>query len=226
MSDIFHEVDEDLRRDRAKALWDKYGIYVLGLAVAIVVVTAGVRGWQYWQETRAQASGDRYLAALQLIDEDGEAEAGAAFAAPAADGSGDYPALAKFGVADAKLDAGDFDGAAKEFDAIATGGTKDALLADIALLRAAMILVDHGDRKDVESRLLPLAHRPGAGRVSARATLGLAAWKAGDFAAAQKHYSQLLGDPAAPEVLRQRADLALAVITSQGGPTTTRRDDD
>ena len=89
MSDIFHEVDEDLRRDRAKALWDKYGIYVLGLAVAIVVVTAGVRGWQYWQETRAQASGDRYLAALRLIAEARYDDTGAAFSALCADGSSD-----------------------------------------------------------------------------------------------------------------------------------------
>lgn len=226
MSDIFHEVDEDLRRDRAKALWDKYGIYVLGLAVAIVLATAGLRGWQYWQETRAQASGDRYLAALQLIDEGKFDEAGKAFEALAGDGSGDYPALAMFGLADSRLDAGDFDGAVKEFDKISSGGTGDPMLTDIARLRAGMILVDHGSRQDVESRLSALAEGQSPVRHSARETLGLAAWKAGDLEAAQKHYSQLLGDPAAPEVMRQRADLALAVITAQGGPTTTRRDDD
>ncbi len=45
MSDIFREVDEDLRREQFKRLWDRFGTYVIGLAVLIVVVTAGYRGW-------------------------------------------------------------------------------------------------------------------------------------------------------------------------------------
>ena len=68
MSDIFHEVDEELRRERLGKLWDRYGIFVIGAAVAIVLATAGHRGWQYWQTTRAAASGDKFVAAVDLAD--------------------------------------------------------------------------------------------------------------------------------------------------------------
>ena len=55
MADIFQEVDEDLRRDRATALWRKYGIYVLGVAIALVAGTAAWSGWRYY-ETRQRLS--------------------------------------------------------------------------------------------------------------------------------------------------------------------------
>ena len=38
MSDIFAEVDSDLRRDRWQAMWDRYGLLVIGGAAAIVLL--------------------------------------------------------------------------------------------------------------------------------------------------------------------------------------------
>ena len=69
MTDIFKEVDEDLRREQFRKLWDRFGPYVIGLAILIVVATAGIRGWDYWQEKQAQATGDRFLAALDLANQ-------------------------------------------------------------------------------------------------------------------------------------------------------------
>ena len=40
MSDIFREVDEDVRKDQSLAFWKKYGPYVIAAAVAIMTVTA------------------------------------------------------------------------------------------------------------------------------------------------------------------------------------------
>ena len=37
VSDIFHEVDEEVRREQLKKLWDRYGIYLIALAVLVVV---------------------------------------------------------------------------------------------------------------------------------------------------------------------------------------------
>lgn len=225
MSDIFHEVEEDLRRDRLKALWDKYGIFVLGLAVAIVLGTAAFKGWQYWQDTQARESGDRFISALKQAEDGDPAGASEAFAALATDGFGQYPLLAGFQAATTKAETGDFEAAIAEFDKLANSAA-DPLIADIARIRAAMLLVDHGSRADVDSRIAAIAAGTSALRHSARETMALAAWKAGDLVAAEKTYTELLGDPAVPEAMSQRADLALAVIASQGGPNRPRPDDD
>ena len=44
LSDIFREIDEELRRDSLAQLWKKYGHYVIGLAVLIVIATAAIVG--------------------------------------------------------------------------------------------------------------------------------------------------------------------------------------
>ena len=47
MSDFFRELEEDIREERIFILWRKYGNYVIGLAVAIVLATAGYALWKY-----------------------------------------------------------------------------------------------------------------------------------------------------------------------------------
>ena len=46
MSDIFQEVEEDVRREHYEALWKQYGHYALALAVLLII---GVAGWQWYQ---------------------------------------------------------------------------------------------------------------------------------------------------------------------------------
>ena len=43
LTDIFHEVDEEVRRERLQKLWERYSIYIIALAVLIV---AGVGAWR------------------------------------------------------------------------------------------------------------------------------------------------------------------------------------
>ena len=85
MSDIFREVDEDLRRDQAVDLWKKYGSIFLSIAVLIVAGTlstkmAGplIRLWEQMPEPKwcvamgdCTCSGGRYkrsYATVQGID--------------------------------------------------------------------------------------------------------------------------------------------------------------
>ena len=116
MSDIFKEVDEDLRREQFKRLWDRYGPYVIGLAILIVVATAGYRGWEYWQEKQAQATGDRFLSALDLAQKGEHDKAIAALKDIESNGSGSYPVLAGFRVASEIAATGKSDEAIAEYD--------------------------------------------------------------------------------------------------------------
>jgi len=151
MSDIFREVDEDLRREQFKKLWDRVGPYVIGAAILIVVATAGYRGWEYWRDRQAQATGDRFLAALQLSSDGKHDESIAALEAIVADGSGGYPVLARFRFAAEKAEAGDKAGAVAEFDAIAAENAP-AEVKTLARLRAALLVVDTASLSDLEVR--------------------------------------------------------------------------
>src|SRR5262245_8021006 len=116
MSDVFREVDEDLRREQLKRLWDRFAPYILGLAVLIVLAVSGYKLWEYWQRSQAETSGDRFIAALDLAQQGRSADAIAALQSLATDGTGGYPVLARFAMASQKADQGDAAGAASDFD--------------------------------------------------------------------------------------------------------------
>lgn len=57
MSDIFQEIDEDLRQDKVARLWKAYGKYLVSLAIFIILAIAGYRFIEHInKENREQAS--------------------------------------------------------------------------------------------------------------------------------------------------------------------------
>src|SRR5260370_14503841 len=64
VSDIFQEVDEDLRHDKWLKLWKQYQNYIIGLAALVVLVTAGITYWRHYDQQQREAEGLRYALAL------------------------------------------------------------------------------------------------------------------------------------------------------------------
>jgi hypothetical protein len=218
MSDdsFIREVNEEMRQDQARALWDRFGPIAIGLAVAVVLATAGWVGWEYWTTNRANASGDRYSQALVLAGQDKPDEALAALEALQADGYGAYPVLARMRAATVLDAKGDKAAAVAAFDAVAADNGVDEPVRDMARLRAGLILVDSGSYADVSSRVETLAADTNPLRHSAREALGLAAWKEGRGADALTLFEQISADEFAPRNLRERATLMSELIRGSG----------
>ncbi|MCO5145588.1 MAG: tetratricopeptide repeat protein [Aquamicrobium sp.] len=218
MSDdsFFREVDQELRQDQAKALWDRYGTAIIAAAVAVVLATAAWVGWDCWTQSRADASGDAYLQALELARDGKTEEARAALAALEADGYGAYPVLAHMRSATLLAEAGDHAGAVAGFDSVAADGAIPPSLREMARLRAGLLLVDHGSYADVASRVETLTAETSPLRHSAREALALAAWKEGRMADAATLFDQIVDDEGAPQNLRQRATLMSELIRGSG----------
>ena len=85
----------------------------------IVAITAGYRGWIWWQERKAAQAGDRFMAALAEIESGDRAEGEAELAAIAADCDAGYSALARLRLAGEKAGAGDKPEALAAYDAVA-----------------------------------------------------------------------------------------------------------
>jgi len=213
MSDIFREVEEDVRREQAKKLWDRYGIYVIGAAVLIVAITAGYRGWEWYTAKKAAESGAEYYAAMQLAREGNVDEARVAFDALAAKGGG-VGTLASLRAAAAMAQSGDREGAVAEFDAIANRSGVQADLRNVARVRAAYVLLDMNDRAGVEQHVADLADSGSVWRASARELLGLAAYQDGDIETATARFEELLADSDTPSDMRARAQLMVSLIAA------------
>ena len=218
MSDdsFIREVNEEMRRDQAHALWDRFGPFLLGLAVLVVVATAAFVGYRYWDEARANRSGDAFSQALKLANDGKSDEALTALAALERDGYGAYPLLARMRAATVKANKGDVDAAVKDFDEVAADTDIPAGLRDMARLRAALLLVDHGSFADVSSRVEALTADTNTLRHTAREALALAAWREGKATDALKLFDQIASDDGAPRNARERATLMSELIRGSG----------
>lgn len=218
MSDdsFFREVNEEIRQDQAKALWDRFGPAFIVVAVAVVLATAAYVGWEYWVETKANKSGDDFSAALLLANSGKSDEALAALDALEKDGYGAYPVLARMRAATVLFEKGDAAGAVKEFDDVSNDSAIPQSLRDMARLRSALILVDTGSYEDVSSRVEPLTNDTNTLRHSAREALGLSAWKGGKAKDALALFDQIASDDGAPRNVRQRATLMSELIRGSG----------
>lgn len=216
MADIFREVDEDVRQERYEKLWKAYGKYLLGLAAAIILATAGYVWWQDYQRSQREDAGSRFEAALDLARKDSNAEAAAAFVQLSGQTNAGYKVLSLFQAAGAKFAAGDAAGAVALYDQIASDSDTPAELKDLAVLLAVQARLDDAPPAELEGRLAPLLGDDRPWRYSARELAALIALRAGDVSRAKESFTVLADDPEAPAGLRARAAEMLAALDGGG----------
>jgi hypothetical protein len=214
MSDIFQEVDEEVRRDKALEFWNKYQNYLIALALVVVLATGGWRFWQYRQMRAAEAAGAAFHAALRLDDAGKTDEAKAALAKLQADAPRGYATLGRFIEAGLQAKKDPKAGAAA-YDALAADASLDPLLRETARLRAALARLDAGETDAAKADLAPLA-AAGAFKQTARLTLASIALAAKDYAGAGKQLDELIADAEAPQADRRTAMTLLGLVAAQG----------
>jgi hypothetical protein len=207
VADFFHEIEEDLRRDQAMALWKKYGNWVIGAALLLVLAVAGHWGWtKYSTHQRLQASAD-FLAAAANAD---ATQRDAALAKVAAEG-GSYATLARFRLAETALAAGDKAKARGILGEIAADAATDPALAGLARIQAALLELEVGKPEAAADLVKDMIVEGHAYRLAALEVRGLAALAGGDKAKAKATFEELKKAAAADNV--------------GGGPSFERRAD-
>lgn len=215
MSNIFREVDEDLRHERWLKLWQTYGKYVAGAVVALVLGVAAQVGWREYQTSQRLSESARFSNASEFLASGQAALAAQHFAVLADDAGAGYAALARLREAEALAESGDTAGAVAALDRLAADDGAGEALRELASLLALYQLIDDADPAVIEQRLAPLMRDESPWRSSARELDGLLAIRLGDSARAREIFTALTGDAAAPTAVRGRAAELLAVL---GGP--------
>jgi hypothetical protein len=211
VSEIFDEVQEEVRREQLKKLWERYQTLIVAVAFMIVAGVGGWRGYVYWEGKKAQEAGAQFEAAAALADQKKSAEAEAAFQKLAAEGPQGYRTLAKFRSA-AELASRDAAAAVKIYDDIAADRNVGAAEQDLAALRAASLLVDTASYADIKARLEPLAGPNRTYRHSARELLAVSAWRNKDLTAARQWIDMIYTDAVSPQTLRSRMEALQALL--------------
>ena len=210
MADIFHEVDEEVRRERLRRIWDRYGALILAAVVLVVAGIGGWRGYEYYQNQRAAEAGAQFEAAMALAEGGKLQEAEQAFAKIAADGTSGYRLLAQLREAEAMAPR-DRAAAVAVFDKVAANSGAGARFQDLASVRAGFLLVDNAAFADMEKRLQTASGAQRPFRHSARELLALSAFKAGDVQGLRRWADMINGDAETPAAMRARVEALLAL---------------
>lgn len=211
MSELFSEIDEDLRREQLKKLWDKYSLLIVAAAILIVAGVGGWRGYTYFQAKKAAEVGAAFDRAADLADQNKHAEAEAAFTKLAVDAPGGYRTLARLRAA-AEAASKDPQAAVKMYDAISADSTVAAPEQDLARIRAGSLMLDTAPYDAMQARLEPATGATGPYRHSARELLALSAWKANNAVATRQWLDMMSNDPETPSTLRTRAEALQALL--------------
>jgi hypothetical protein len=211
VSELFDEVDEEVRRDQLKRLWDKYSIFIIAGALLIIAGVGGWRGYQYFEAKKAAEAGAAFDKAVELSEANKHSEAEAAFNDLAARAPSGYRMLARLRAA-AEVASHDPKAAAKLYDDIAADRSIGAEQQDLAKVRAAGLLVDSAAYSEMLQRLESSTGPQATFRHTARELLALSAWRASDTAAARKWLDLIANDGETPPSLRSRAEAMQALL--------------
>ena len=216
MADIFREIDEELRQERAEKLWRRYGKYVIAGAVGVVLAIAGYTGWQEYRADQQLEAGAKFAVAKALAEEGKTGDAEALFVALGVESGTTYGVLARFHAAALRVSAGDPAGAVAAYRALAADGALDRPMRDLATLLAAQNAVDApgADMQRVAAEIAPLAGQDGPWRHLALETLALIDQKTGNLEQAQTRLQRIVDDAQAPANVRQRATQMLRMVSN------------
>lgn len=222
MSDdsIFREVDEAIRHEQLKKLWDRFGVVIVSVAFLIIAGVSGYKGWVYWQGEQAKANGARFVGGLMQVEEGKTADALEIFKSIASDAPSGYRKLASLELAALHVKEGRKDEALKLYDELAAQSGIGEVLRGFALVQAASLRLDTASFEELELKLKSLLSTDNSWRHSARELLGLSAYKAGNIKIAERFFNVILSDQQTPVNMRQRAEMMLSLMVQSGGDST------
>lgn len=213
MTDLFDEVEEQLRSDRYQQLARRVLPWALGVAAAALIAVLGYWGWDVYRTRQSDAASEQYAAAMEAFiagDRDGAAKL---FTTVSKSNAPAYKSMALMHLGAEAQRKNDIAGAVRLYDE-AADAAPEALLADAARLKSAFALLDTAPLKDVEGRLKPLTEEGRPYRLQAREALAFAKLNAGDLRGARGDFVLISQSLDASQEAQSRAKAAVGLIDS------------
>lgn len=219
MVDIFDEVSEDLRTERAIKLARRYGGLLVGAMVLVLAGVGGQQAYSWYQARQNDKAATTYLALTQTVDNPAAAAnaaqaktAAAALANFAVNAPEGYKTLADLRAAGIYAANGQTDEAEALWTGVSDDGAADPLLRNLATILWAQHALGTAPDGDVLARLQPLTNSQNPYHGLAQETQALLYLNEGKADLAKALLSQIASDPTAPDGVRNRADGLLAKL--------------
>jgi len=214
---LLREIDEELRQEHYRKLWDRYGTYLVAAAVSLVVAVAGYQGWRAYDLKTRTADSERFARIQRTVAADQGDAAREELSKLKTEASSGYRLLARFQEAGLLAARGEKAGAAQNYRELANDSALSRNYRDLAVLLEVLSNADEGDPAALSDRLQPLMAANNPWRHSARELVGILAQRQGNRERARETFAALAQDATAPEGVRNRAEEMLAILEKKQG---------
>jgi len=222
LPDIFDEVEEDLRAERARSLARRFGGLAVALAVCVVAGTGAYVWWSQQQQAAAGTTATRFIAASTQADKSVQALAGldraaagqaaATFADIAAHGPAGYRILAKLHLAGLQWQLGQTQLASETWKSVTDDTSAPQLLRDLATVTSAQHQLDNANPVLLKQTMEGLTAQDNPWRPVAEQVIALIDIRQGKMREAADIFKRLMADPMAPEGVRQMVSDLLTTL--------------
>ena len=212
MADLFQEIDDELRQDKASRLWRVYGKYVVAAAIVVIISVGGYKFWQQKQLDDGEKASIAYETALArsasgdykaAIDQFNEEEIGAVAG---------YAALSQMQKANLAMKINDFEAALITLKEIAEHDNYPQSVKEWASFRYAAVRVEKQIDSNASVDLDSLIATDSPWRFLAKEIKAIKEIETGNKSAAKTIFSELADDENAPERLRVRVAEFLKIL--------------
>ncbi|MDB5438208.1 MAG: hypothetical protein JWM33_635 [Caulobacteraceae bacterium] len=214
MTDAFHEVDAQMRADKARAALVAALPWAVSVAVAALLATCIYWGWSAYQAKASGKASEAYANGVKAWNSGDDEAAKKDFALAASSGSRTYRALALIQQGQVAANTGRPAREAADFFDKAAKSASSPLIKDLAVLDASYVLLDSSPYKEIETRLTPLTDEKRPYHLEAREALAFAKILNGDLAGARTTLNALILNPDSTDGIKQRAQGAILIIDS------------
>jgi len=208
---FIQEVDDEVKSDNFKELWNKYGVFVIAIVVIAVSAAVSFDRLKAWQLARDQQITENYMTAAQgQEDKDNTL---AALQQIVDKNQGIFSDFARLQIANIKLEQNKTEEALADLLTIANDKQVNSEVKNVALIKYATYKVDTMPKEEFAVLMQPFSDTNNSWYPLAQELLAMSAIANGDIQSAKKIYESILNIKDLPEGFKTKVQDVLSSIS-------------
>lgn len=209
---FIREIDEELKNEKLKKIWDKYGLFIIIFIIAAISAAVSFETFKSWNEKRSQEFSDTYAYALNLQNQGRYAEAMEVLDKLQKSKKAVYSDIAQIQMANIMMEQNKVEEAIAVLENVVKDKDFNPQMKEIAVIKLASYKLDYAPSDEIQEMLAPLVSENGVWTNIAKEMLAMLAVRDGDLDRAKTLYQEISVAANTPESLKARAQDMLNVI--------------
>ena len=200
------EIDEELRKKQLKSIWDRFGIYLIGLVIVVILSVGGYEAVGYINKINSEKTSDQFEYALELVRDNEEVMAKNIFIEISGASTG-YGGLSLFNLSNLSYNSGNYDEALLYLKKASQNEEISKKIRDFAILRSGFIMLEKNRIEEIEETLGVLLNDGAAFSFHAKEIIALAYHRDGRYKKSSEIFKEISNDASAPSTISVRAKI-------------------